>query len=167
MPRIPLSDIEQQPEPIREFMARHGDLGVFGLLAHAPQVFVGWSQMVDDLFASPTFSQRTKQMIMLRVAHLQNSRSLAGTVGLSEQEIAAITDVGDREAAGLSETERAALDLVTELCTTHRLGDDTFATANQLFGTEALTELLMLVSWSYGLALVENALESDDANPLP
>jgi 4-carboxymuconolactone decarboxylase len=74
MSRIPLTNIGQQPEPIREFVARRGDLDVFRLLANAPEVFAGWAQMVDDLFDSPTFSLRMRELIILRVAQLQGSR---------------------------------------------------------------------------------------------
>ena len=47
MSRIPLAGIDEQPEPIREWMARRGNLNVFRLLANAPHVFPGWTQMVD------------------------------------------------------------------------------------------------------------------------
>jgi 4-carboxymuconolactone decarboxylase len=47
------------------------------------------------------------------------------------------------------------------LCGTHRLRDASFATAQGVFGDEALTELLMLVSCYYGLALVLNAVDLD------
>ena len=168
MSRISLTSIDQQPEPIRQFMARRGDLNVFRLLADAPHVFVGWSQMVDELFDSPTFSLRMKEVIILRVAHLQGSRyelsqhvGIARGAGLTEQQIDAILDTGDLDAAGFGRTERAALDVVTELCSTHRLNDDSFATAYGVFGDEALTELLMIVSCYYGLALVLNATDLD------
>ena len=168
MSRIPLASIEQQPEPIREFMARRGNLNVFRLLANAPNVFVGWAQMVDELFDSPTFSQQMREVVILRVAHLQGSRyelgqhvGIARTAGLTEQQINAILDTGDLDAAGLSRTERTALDVVTELCNTHRLTEDSFATAHAVFGDEALTELLMIVSCYYGLALVLNAADLD------
>jgi 4-carboxymuconolactone decarboxylase len=168
MSRIPLTSLDQQPEPIRQFMARRGDLNVFRLLANAPQVFVGWSQMVDELFDSPTFSLRMREVIILRVAHLQGSgyelaqhTGIARAAGLTEQQIDAIIDTGDLDAAGFSRTERTALDLVTELCSTHRLWDESFATALAVFGDEALTELLMIVSCYYGLALVLNAVELD------
>ncbi|MDT7735467.1 MAG: hypothetical protein QOE12_2641 [Mycobacterium sp.] len=48
MSRIPLADIDQQSEPIREFVARRGALNVFRVLANAPRVFTGWTQMVDE-----------------------------------------------------------------------------------------------------------------------
>jgi 4-carboxymuconolactone decarboxylase len=168
MSRIPLTSIEQQPEPVREWMARRGNLNVFRLLANAPQVFDGWTQMVDELFDSPTFSQQMREVVILRVAHLQGSRyelgqhvGIARTAGLTEQQINAILDTGDLDAAGFSRTERTALDVVTELCSTHRLTEDSFATAHAVFGDEALTELLMIVSCYYGLALVLNAADLD------
>ena len=168
MSRIPLVDIEQQPEPIREFMARRGDLNVFRLIAHAPNVFVGWAQMVDELFDSPTFSLRMREVVILRVAHLQGARyelgqhiGIARGAGLTEQQIDAIIGTDDIDATGFSHTERVVLDLVTELCNTHRLTDASFAAARTALGEEALTELLMLVSCYYGLALVLNAVDLD------
>jgi 4-carboxymuconolactone decarboxylase len=168
MSRIPLTAVEQQPEPIREFMARRGNLNVFRLLANAPNVFVGWAQMVDELFDSPSFSLRMREVVILRVAHLQGSRyelaqhvGIAQGAGLTEQQINAIVDTDDLDAAGFSRTERTALDVVTELCSTHRLRDDTFATAHTVFGDGALTELLMFVSCYYGLALVLNGVDLD------
>ncbi len=168
MSRIPLANIDEQPELIRQFIARRGDLNVFRLLANAPQVFAGWSRMVDELSDSPSFSLRLKEVAILRVAHLQGSRyelsrhvGIARAAGLTEQQVNAIIESTDPEAAGFSRTERLVLDLVTELCDTHRLRDDTFATARGVFGDEAFTELLMVISCYYGLALVLNAVDLD------
>src|SRR6202000_2682740 len=136
MSRIPLASIDEQPEPIRGWMARRGNLNVFRLLANAPHVFPGWTQMVDELFDSPTFSLGMREVVILRVAHLQGSRyelaqhiGIARHAGLTEQQVEAILDNGDLDAAGFSETERTALGVTTELCTTHRLRDDSFAAA--------------------------------------
>jgi 4-carboxymuconolactone decarboxylase len=168
MSRIPFVDLEAQPEPIRDFAARRGNLNVFRVLANAPNVFAGWTQMVDELFDSPTFSLRTREVVILRVAHLQGSRyelsqhsRIARSAGLTERQIDAILDEGDLDAADFSRTERVVLDLVTELCTTHRLTDESFATGHSALGDEALTELLMLISCYYGLALVLNAVDVD------
>ena len=168
MSRIPLASIEEQPEPIRQWMERRGGLNVFRLLGNAPDVFAGWTQMVDELFDSPTFDLRMREVIILRVAYLQDSRyelaqhtGIARAAGLTEQQINAILDTDDIDAAGFSRTERTALDVTTELCSTHRLRDDTFAAAHTVFGDEALTELLMIISCYYGLALVLNAVDLD------
>jgi 4-carboxymuconolactone decarboxylase len=166
--RIPFVEVDQQPEEIRQWMAHRGNLNVFRMLANAPQVFTGWTQMVDELFDSPTFSLRMKEVIILRVAHLQGSRyelaqhtGIGRAAGLTEQQIDAILDSGDLDAAGFSRTERTALDVVTELCNTHRLRNDSFAMAHAVFGDEAFTELLMIISCYYGLALVLNAVDLD------
>jgi 4-carboxymuconolactone decarboxylase len=172
MSRMPLASIEEQPEAVREWKERRGDLNVFRLLANAPRVFPAWTQMVDELFDSPTFDLRMREVVILRVAHVQGSRyelgqhvGIARTAGLTEQQVNAILDTGELDAAGFSRTERTALDVTTELCGTHRLRDDTFAAAQAVFGDEALTELLMIISCYYGLALVLNAadLEVDAA----
>ena len=168
MSRIPLTSIEEQPEPVRQWMAHRGNLNVFRLLANAPHVFPGWTQMVDELFDSPTFSPRMREVVILRVAHLQGSRyelsqhlGIARNAGLTDQQISAILDNGDLAAAGFSDAERTALGVTTELCRTHRLRDDTFVAAHAVFGDEALTELLMIISCYYGLALVLNAADLD------
>jgi 4-carboxymuconolactone decarboxylase len=169
MSRMPLTTVDQQSEPIREFMARRGELNLFRLLAHAPAVFVGWAQMVDEMLDSPTFTPRMRELIILRVAYLQGTpyelsqhMELARSAGLTERQIDAIVDAnGDYEAAGLSRTERVVLDAVTELCTTRHLREESFATVHPALGDEALTELLMIVSCYYGLALVLNAVELD------
>ncbi|MDT5309724.1 MAG: hypothetical protein QOE48_5430, partial [Mycobacterium sp.] len=147
---------------------RRGNLNVFRLLANAPNVFAGWSQMVDELFDSPTFSLRMREVVILRVAHLQGSRyelsqhiGIARGAGLTEQQINAIVDTDELDTAGFSRTERVVLDVVTELCSSHRLTDDSFAAARTALGDEALSELLMLVSCYYGLALVLNAVDLD------
>jgi 4-carboxymuconolactone decarboxylase len=166
MSRIPLAGIEEQPAPLREWMERRGNLNVFGLLANAPNVFAGWTQMVDEIFASPTFSGRMREVVILRVARLQNSRyelgqhiGIARSAGLTEEQISAIVETDDFDDAGFGPEERIALDLTTELCTTHRLADGTFAAAQSAFGDEALTELLMIISCYFGLALVLNAAD--------
>src|SRR6202012_3742963 len=166
MSRIPLVSIEEQPEPIRQWMERRGSLDVFRLLANAPAVFAGWTHMVDELFESPTFRPRTREVVILRVARLQTSRyelgqhiGIARRVGLTEQQISAIVESEDLDAADFSPTERLVLDVVTELCTTRRLRDEAFAGVRAELGDEGLTELLMLISCYYGLALVLNAAD--------
>jgi 4-carboxymuconolactone decarboxylase len=174
MSRIPLADLERQPEYLRQWSARRGNLNVFRVIANAPNVFGGWTHMIDELFASPTFYARMRELVILRVAHLQASSyelgqhvPLARAAGLTDQQISAIRDAGDLDDAGFDRTEQAALDVVTELCATHHLSDDSFAVARAVFGDEAFTELLMIVGCYYGLALVLNAVDLDiDAGSL-
>jgi 4-carboxymuconolactone decarboxylase len=166
MSRIPLTCTDRQTGAVHQFMSRRGKLNLFQLLANAPHVFTGWTRMVDEMLDSPTFNLRMREVIILRVAHLHGSRyelsqhvGIAREAGLTEPQINAIVDTGDLDVAGFSRAERAALDVVTELCTTHRLRDESFAAARGVFDDEAFTELLMIVSCYYGLALVLNVVD--------
>jgi 4-carboxymuconolactone decarboxylase len=168
---MPLTPADQQSAPIREFMARRGELNLFRLLAHSPAVFAGWAQFVDEILDSTTFNPRMRELIILRVARLQNApyeltqhTDLARSAGPTERQINAIIDAeapDDLEDAAFSPTERTTLDAVTELCTTRHLSEESFAAVHGVLGDEALTELLMIVSCYYGLALMLNAVELD------
>jgi len=50
-------------------------------------------------------------------------------------------------------------------CTTRRLSDASFTKVHSIFGDERITELLMLVSCYYGLALVLNAADLEADSP--
>jgi 4-carboxymuconolactone decarboxylase len=168
---MPLTPADPQSAAVRAFMTRRGELNLIRLLAHAPAVFAGWAQFVDELLDSPTFTPRMRELIILRVAHLQSTpyelsqhTDLARSAGLTERQINAIVDAGDPgdlEDAAFSPTECTVLDAITELCTTRHLSDDSFAAVHAALGDEAITELLMIVSCYYGLALVLNAVELD------
>lgn len=166
MSRIPLASVEEQPEPIRQWMEDRGGLDVFRVLANAPEVFAGWTQMVDELFDSDTFTPRTREIVILRVARLQNSRyelgqhiGIARRAGLTDGQISAIVETDDFD--DFDDTQRVLLDVVTELCTTRHLTAESFNRAHSILGDEGITELLMLVSCYYGLALVLNAVDLD------
>jgi 4-carboxymuconolactone decarboxylase len=170
MSRIPPMPVERAPAETRDFLQRRGTLNVFRLLATAPRVFSGWTQMTDELLNSPTFSLRQRELVTLRVAHLQQCPyELAQHTdvarrresGITAQQIAALTGDGPLEPAGFDNTELAVLNFVTQLCTTHYVDEQSFGRVHSLLGTDGVTELLMLVSLYYGLALVLNATELD------
>ena len=168
MTRMPLANADEQPEHIRQLLTRPGTLDVLRLIANAPNVFEEWAQMAGQLFDSPTFTPRMREVIILRVGHLQDSPYelaqhliFARNAGPAQDEIDALLDKGELDAAGFSGDERTVIDTVTELCTTRRLSDGSFTAAHALLGDEALTELLMIVSCYYGLALVLNAVDLD------
>lgn len=165
---MPLADADEQPEHLRELLARPDTLDVLRLIANAPNIFDAWSQMAGQLFKTETFTPRMREVIILRVAHLQDSPYelaqhvvFARKAGLTDQQIDALQDKADLDAAGFESDERLVIDTVTELCITRGLSDDSFAAAHALLGDEALTEMLMIVGCYYGLALVLNAVDLD------
>jgi len=166
--RIPLVRADQLSATGLEFFQRRGGLNVFRLLAGAPRVFDGWTRMVDAVLDSATFSARLRELVILRIAQLQRSRyelaqhaDVARGMGVTDAEIAAVTDqvLAEAAAQGLDQLETTVLAFVTELCTTTTVSDETFTATQALLGTAALTELLLLISLYYGLALVLNAAD--------
>ncbi|MFA1705962.1 carboxymuconolactone decarboxylase family protein [Mycobacterium intracellulare] len=168
MSRMPLANADEQPDRIRQLLERPGTLDVLRLIANAPNVFEEWAQMAGQLFKTETFTPRMREVIILRVGHLQKSPYevaqhvvFARKAGLTDQQIDALQDKADLDAAGFESDQRLVIDTVTELCTTRRLSDDSFTKAHALLGDKALTEMLMIVSCYYGLALVLNAVDLD------
>jgi 4-carboxymuconolactone decarboxylase len=166
MTRIVLMTPEQTRNAAPQFVDRRGELAVFRLLANAPQVFAGWTQMVEEVLDSPTFTARMRELVTLRVGYLQSSsyeigqhRAVGRDAGIPAHQLDALTCDGDLAAGGFDATERAVVEFVTELCATNHVRDDVFATTRDALGEQTLTELLMLVSLYYGLALVLNAAD--------
>ena len=173
MSRIALREFDDMSPEEREFVGRRGELNVFRLVGGAPQVFAGWIPMVDALLDSPTISSRLRELVIMRVGHLQRSHyelaqhiDVARRIGITESEIAAVTS--DGPVAGFDPIEDTVLSFVTELVTTGTVGAESFSAVDARIGTAAVTELLVLVSLYYGLALVLNAsdLEIDRTNRL-
>lgn len=161
-----LAKADEQPEQVQQLLTRPDTLNVLRLIANAPNIFESWAQMAGELFESPTFTPRMREIIILRVAHMQDSPyelaqhvNFARKAGLTDRQIDTLQNKADLKAGGFTSQERTIIDTVTELCATRRFSDDTFSTAQSMLGDEALTELLMIVSCYYGLALVLNAVD--------
>ncbi|MEW1654301.1 carboxymuconolactone decarboxylase family protein [Streptomyces sp. NPDC093707] len=166
MSRIPLTPVESVSPAARDFMRRHGELNVFRLLAGAPKVFDGWSAMVDTQLGSRTFGPRLRELVVLRTAHLQRCAyqiaqhtSVGRRAGISPAEISALSTEGP--VSGFTEPESTVLAFVSELCTTGTVTQETFAAARTVLDEPELSELLLLVSLYYGLAIVLNAVDPD------
>ncbi|MEU6016872.1 carboxymuconolactone decarboxylase family protein [Streptomyces sp. NPDC047515] len=166
MSRIPLTPVASVSPAARDFLDRHGELNVFRLLAGAPRVFDGWSAMVDAQLDSRTFGPRLRELVVLRIAHLQHCAYqiaqhdyVGRRAGISAAEISALSAEGS--VPGFTEPERTVLAFVSELCTTGTVTDETFTAARTVLDEPELSELLLLVSLYYGLALVLNAVDLD------
>jgi 4-carboxymuconolactone decarboxylase len=164
--RIPLTPVESVSPAARDFMRRRGELNVFRLLAGAPKVFDGWNAMVDAQLDSRTLGPRLRELVILRIAHLQHCAyqiaqhtSVGRKAGISDAEISALSAEGS--VSGFAEPESTVLAFVSELCTTGTVSRKTFAAARTVLDEPALSELLLLVSLYYGLALVLNAVDLD------
>lgn len=166
MARIPYRDIDTLPSESRDFILRRGGLNVFRMLSNADELFDGWAAWVDDFFAGDTFSPRLRELVILRVGHLQDSEyevlqheDVARGLGIPEPQLVALRQGGDLAAAGFTPGELAILRFVTELLETKHISDMTFRPVYAALGDTATVELLMWIYLYAGLALVLNATE--------
>ena len=168
MTRIAYRDPADMTPRARELTEARGNLNVYRALANADKVFTGWMVAGDAALTSPTLPTRLRELVVLRTAYLMDSayelgqhRDVARTAGVTVEEINAILSDTDWQTMPFDSTERAVLQLTTELLTTQGAGADTFERVHHALGSQACVEVLMVLSRYAGLALMLNALDVD------
>jgi AhpD family alkylhydroperoxidase len=168
MTRIAYRAAEDMTEQARELTLARGNLNVYRTLANAEKGFTGWMLAGQAALTSPVLPLRLRELVVLRTAYLMDCpyelgqhRDIARTVGVSADEIAAITSESGWRTAPFDSTELAVLDLTSELLTTRGVSDAVFERAHRDLGSEAIVEVLMVINRYSGLALMLNALDVD------
>ncbi|MFZ0227747.1 MAG: carboxymuconolactone decarboxylase family protein [Mycobacterium sp.] len=168
MTRIAYRAPEDMTERARELTSARGNLNVYRALANAEKVFTGWMLAGQAALTSPVLPIRLRELVVLRTGHLMDSpyelgqhRDVARTVGISSDEINAITSESDWRTDYFTATELAVLELTTELLTTAGISDAVFDHVHRELGSEATVEVLMVINRYSGLALMLNALDVD------
>lgn len=168
MTRVPYRRPEDMTELARDLTARRGNLNVYRALANAEQVFTGWMVAGDAALTSPVLPKRLRELIVLRTAYLMDCayelgqhRDVAHTVGVDRATIDAVTSDSGWRTGQCDDTERAVLELTTELVTTRRVAEPLFQKVHAALGSEATVEALMVIGRYAGLALMLNALDVD------
>jgi AhpD family alkylhydroperoxidase len=168
MTRIPYRDPADMTPRARELTHARGDLNVYRALANAEKVFTGWMVAGNAALTSPTLPVRLREIVVLRTAYLMDCayelgqhRDVARTAGVSGAEIDAILSENDWQTVSFDATELAVLQLATELLTTQHVSAETFDRVHRTLGSQATTEVLMVINRYAGLALMLNALDVD------
>ena len=168
MTRIAYRAPEEMTDQARELTLARGNLNVYRTLANAEKVFTGWMLAGQAALTSPVLPIRLRELVVLRTAHLMDCpyelgqhRDVARTVGISSDEINAITSESDWRTDYFTATELAVLELTTELLTTRGISDAVFDHVHRELGSEATVEVLMVINRYSGLALMLNALDVD------
>lgn len=155
MTRIPYPSIDDLSILKRERIfdpARKYLLNVTRMTLHLPdglwlaQAMLGRATIVDA-----TIDKRLKEMIIIRVGHLQNSdyelfhhRSIGMLVGVTPDEMAAL-EGGDLDL--LPANERAMIDFVTELVRHPAATDRCLAAARVHFSDQVIFEITAIVGY--------------------
>jgi AhpD family alkylhydroperoxidase len=168
MTRIAYRELDQMTERARELTVERGNLNVYRTLANADKVFTGWMLAGQAALTSPVVPVRLRELVVLRTAYLMDCayelgqhRDVARTAGVGSDEIDALTSESGWLEAHFNPDELAVLHLTTELLTTRSVSAEVFDQVHQALGSEAIVEVLMVISRYAGLALMLNALDVD------
>jgi AhpD family alkylhydroperoxidase len=149
--KIPLpSDDEITPEH-REFLANMPPLNVFRMLAGMPQAVEPFMQLGGAVL-SGALDARRREMAVLRVAHATDAayewaqhEQIARTVGVTEDEIAAIRD--EDPVTSLDEECNLVCRVADEVSRDVRLSDDALSQLVDRYGPRDASWLILLVSY--------------------
>jgi alkylhydroperoxidase family enzyme len=144
-------------------------LNVLGTLAQHPALARAYHTFNGHLLFATTIEPRERELLVLRVAAVRGARYewvqhvvLAGDVGLSDDEVAAIAVGAD--APGWSPLDAALLRAVDELLAEAEITDATWATLSETLDDHQLMDLVFTVG-AYDLvamAFRSTGVEPDD-----
>jgi 4-carboxymuconolactone decarboxylase len=158
-PRIPpvASFDEEQAEVVAKAPQRPDGrpLNVFATLAHRPALMARVNALGGYFVTRGLLDFRTRELVILRTAgtagsvyELYHHRAAGRRAGLSAAEIAAAWDAADR----------ALLDVVDELLSTHTVSDARWAALTAGLDDDRCLEVLMLAGFYVMLAGMLNGL---------
>lgn len=152
MARIEYPQIESLPAETQEALRKIRSINVFKLAAWADSLAPSFFAFVTDIFAKTALDPKLRQIAILRVGHLCNSRyelhqheKLARIVGLSEEEIGAVAD--GRNLSALDERCRAIAAFADEMTNEIRVSDATFDRVRAFLSEKQLTELALITGF--------------------
>jgi AhpD family alkylhydroperoxidase len=168
MTRIDYRPTQQMTDQERELTVERGNLNVYRALANAENVFAGWMEAGRAALTSPVLPARLREVVILRTAHLMNCpyeigqhTPVASAAGISPRDITVLTSDSPSDTTDFSQTERAVVELTTQLLTTRHATAAVLDDVYRALGAEATIEVLMLINRWSGLALMLNALDVD------
>jgi 4-carboxymuconolactone decarboxylase len=180
MPRFPqltLDQLNEQQKPLSEQIMTVSSVGIGGpynLLLRSPVL----GQLLYDLFYylrwQTSIPTRLNEFAILIIGRQWRSQiewfahaPIAAKAGLSADIIVELK--ANRRPSNMAEDEALVYDFVTELTTTHKVLDETFARARKLFNDQQLVDLTAVagnyVMVAMILAMAEQTVPPDKEEP--
>jgi 4-carboxymuconolactone decarboxylase len=157
MPRIPLRDSAEAPEPIAKVIDST-PLALLGIVAHAESVFEPWLRYSNGLLRDLQLDPLLRELAILQVAHLSVSPyewtqhvPIAESFGASPQLITAI-ESDEAVSAAASGEQRAVLSFAREVIVDGAASEPAVASIRELLGERGVIELLLVIGNYIGLA---------------
>jgi len=144
--------------------ARNGNvLGVWSTCANSPALCNAWLEFTDYLLQESTLPIRDRELLILRIGYLNQGayewaahRGLALSVGISEQELRAIT-IGSTDPRW-SEWDASLLSAAEELHQNALVSDETWAELSTRYTTRQMMETVFTVGQYNMVAMYLNSL---------
>ena len=143
---------------------RNGNvLGVWSTCANSPALCNAWLEFTDYLLQESTLPIRDRELLILRIGYLNQGayewaahRGLALSVGISEQELRAIT-IGSTDPRW-SEWDASLLRAAEELHQNALVSDETWAELSTRYTTRQMMETVFTVGQYNMVAMYLNSL---------
>ncbi|WAS93137.1 carboxymuconolactone decarboxylase family protein [Nannocystis punicea] len=163
MARLPYVNIDELPEELRASLGRLPPLNIYRLLAHTPNALQVLALTTANLYQAE-IDQRLRELAILRVAHLTNSRyewvqhaTFAQSLGVSATQVEAISRGADAEV--FTEVERLVLRFTDEMTENVKVSASTFQSLAQHLNPRCLMELALAVGMYGMLARIMETFE--------
>jgi len=157
MPRIPLRDSADAPEPIAKVIDST-PLALLGIIAHAESAFEPWLRYSNALLRNLELDPLLRELAILQVAHLSVSPyewvqhvPIAESFGASSQLITSI-ESDEAESAAASREQRAVLSFTREVVIDGAASEPAVASMRELLSERGVVELLLVIGNYMGLA---------------
>jgi len=170
MARLPYVDPANAPPAVGEALRYLPDLHLFRMIGHAETALLSWLGLGGALLSSLSLDPVLRELVILQVAactgcdyeRVQHEAIAAG-VGVPAEAVAAVAD-GQLDSPLLT-SHAAVLRVVEELVHTHTTSEARMHLLRAQLGDRASVELLLVVGFYLGVALLAAAVELDPDPP--
>src|SRR5690348_18165110 len=155
-PQLTLDQLNEQQKPLGDQVMKVSSVGIGGpynLLLRSPVLGQRLFDLFDYLRWKTSVPTRLNEFAILIIGRQWRSQvewfahaPIATKAGLSTDIIADLK--ANRRPANMAEDEAVVYDFVTELTTTHKVSDETFARARKVFNDQQIIDLTAMAGTS-------------------
>ncbi len=168
MARLPYVELESAPDAVRQTLERLPiQLNIFRMMAHAETCFRPLLRLGTAILSEQQLDPRLRELAILRIAQLSGARyewvqhePIAKGVGASDAQVAALAR-GAIDDASFSAVDRLVLRFTTEVVSTVKASDPTFAEMQRHFSPREIVELLLAIGFYMTIARLAETTATD------
>ena len=166
MARLPYLDKSDLLPEHQDLLARN--LNLYRLLAHSPRAARSLNTLARFIRDGSRLDPRLRELAILQVSYLTRSAwgfshhvRIGREVGLTDDEIRAVTDQTGGHQAALDPLAAAVLRAAREMTLDLAVSDETFAVLRGGLDNERLTDLVVTISFYNGLVRLLEKMQVD------